>query len=94
MPYHHDVILKVTASDDQLQVSDGPKPILQSGATIIHHVLHWKVIGSCPPLIMFVPTMTGWVFCENYLLQVVLQAVLNYVNWLQHLIQGLWLKKI
>lgn len=58
-PYHHDVILKVAASDGQVQVSDGPKPILQSGATIIHQILHWEVIGSCPPLIMFVPRMMG-----------------------------------
>lgn len=67
MPYHHDVVLKMAASDGQLQVSDSPEPILQSGATIIHHILHWEVIGSCPTLIMFVPSMFSRVFCKSYL---------------------------
>lgn len=28
MPYHHYVVLKVATPNGQLQVSDGPKPIL------------------------------------------------------------------
>ena len=56
-PYHHDVVLQLSAADDQLQISHGSEAVLQRRAAVIHNVSNREVISCGPALIVLIP---GW----------------------------------